>query len=94
LHNNSLILSEINLDLGATVQQPIAPSTAGSAPNRDKYKYPVDDIKDPTTPCTLKHVKGRTSRTIEVAEANVMPNHIHHGQPILAECAVLEVTTI
>jgi hypothetical protein len=60
--------SEINLDLGATVQQPFASSSAGSTPNRDKDKYPVDDIKVPT-PCTLMYVKGRTSRTIEVAEA-------------------------
>jgi hypothetical protein len=56
---------EINLDPGATVQQPFASSSAGSAPNRDKDMYPVDDIKDPT-PCTLMYVKGRTSRTIEV----------------------------
>jgi hypothetical protein len=60
---------EINLNLGASVQ-PFAPSSAGSAPNRDKDKYPVDDIKDPT-PCTIMYVKGRTSRTIKVAEATV-----------------------
>jgi hypothetical protein len=39
---------EINLNLGATVQQPFAVSSAGSAPNRDKDKYHVDDIKDLT----------------------------------------------
>jgi hypothetical protein len=50
---------EINLDLGAIVQQPFAPSSASLAPNREKDKYPVDDIKDPT-PCTLMYVKGRT----------------------------------
>jgi hypothetical protein len=75
---------KINLDLGATVQQPFAPSSAGSAPNRDKDKYPMGDIKDPT-PCTLMYVKGRTSRTIDVAEATMMPSHILHGWPIPAE---------
>jgi hypothetical protein len=84
---------EINLNLNATLQQPLALSSASSAPNRDKDKYPVDDIKDPT-PCTLMYVKGRTSRTIEVAEVTVMPSRILHGRPILAECAVVEVTTI
>jgi hypothetical protein len=53
----------------------------------------MDDIKDPT-PCTLMYVKGRTSRTIEVVEATMMPSHIHHGRSIPAECAVVEVTTI
>jgi hypothetical protein len=83
---------EINLNLGATVQQPFAPSSAGSAPNRDKDMYRVDDIKDPT-PCTLMYVKGRTSRTIKVAKATVMPSRIHHGRPVPAECAVVKVTT-
>jgi hypothetical protein len=40
------------------------------------------------------YVKGRTSRTIEVAEPTMMPSHIHHGWPIPAECAVVKVTTI
>jgi hypothetical protein len=84
---------EINLDLGATVQQPFALSSIDSAPNRDKDRYHVDDIKDPT-PCTLMNVKSRTSRTIEVVKAIVMPNHVHHGRPIQAECVVVEVTTI
>jgi hypothetical protein len=84
---------EINLDFGATVQQPFAPSSAGSTPSRDKDKYLVDDIKD-FTPCTLMYVKGRTSRTIKVVEATMMPSRILHGQPIPAECAVVEVTTI
>jgi hypothetical protein len=88
-----MLIPEINLDLGATVQQPIALSSADSATNRDKDKYPMDDIKDPT-PCTLMYVKGRTSRTIKVAEATVMPSHILHGRPIPTECAVVEVTTI
>jgi hypothetical protein len=84
---------EINLDLSATVQQPFSLSSAGSAPNRDKDRYPMDDIKDPT-PCTLMYVKGRTSRTIEVAESTMMPNHIHHGRPVPVECAVVKVTMI
>jgi hypothetical protein len=83
---------ETNLDLGATVQQPFTLSSAGSTPNRDKDKYPMDDIKDPT-PCTLMFVKGRTSRIIEVVEATVMTSHIQHGRPIPVECAVVEVTT-
>jgi hypothetical protein len=53
----------------------------------------VDDIKDPT-PYTLMYVKGRTSRTIEVAEATVMPSRILHGWPIPTEYAVVEVTMI
>jgi hypothetical protein len=84
---------EINLDLDATIQQPFAPSSAGSAPNRDKDRYLMDDIKDPI-PCTLMYVKGRTSRTIEIAEGTMMPSRIHHGRPVPAECAVVEVTTI
>jgi hypothetical protein len=85
-------IPEINLNLGASVQ-PFATSSVGSAPNRDKNKYPMDDIKDPT-PCTLMYVKGRTSMTIKVAEATMMPSRIFHGRPIPAECAVVEVTTI
>jgi hypothetical protein len=85
-------IPEINLDLSAAVQ-PLAMSNAGSAPNRVKDKYHVDNIKDPT-PCTLVFVKGRTSRTIEVAEATMMPSRILHGQHVPEECAVVEVTTI
>jgi hypothetical protein len=84
---------EINLDLGATVQQPFAPSSADSGPNRDKDKYHVDDIKD-LTPCTLMYVIGRTSRTIKIVDASVMPNHILYGRPILTECVVVDVTMI
>jgi hypothetical protein len=84
---------EIDLDLSATVQQPFALSNAGSTPNRDKDRYPVDDIKYPT-PYTLMYVKGRISSTIEVVEAPVMPSRIHHGRPIPAECVVVEVTMI
>jgi hypothetical protein len=82
---------EINLDFGATVQQSFALSSADSTTNRDKDKYPVDDIRDPT-PCTLMYVKGRTLRTIEVAEAQ--PICIFHGRPVPVKCAVVEVTTI
>jgi hypothetical protein len=77
---------EMNLNLGATVQQPFALSSAGSAPNRDKDKYPVDVMKDATL-CKLLYVKGRTSRTIEVAEATVMPSRIHHGRPVPTVCS-------
>jgi hypothetical protein len=84
---------EINLDLGATVKQQFAPSSADSTPNRDKDKYPIDDIKDPT-PCTLIFVKGTTSRTTEVAESTVMPSCILHGRPVRVECVVVKVTTI
>jgi hypothetical protein len=84
---------EISLVLGTTVQQPFAPSSASSTPNRDKDEYPVDDTNDPT-PCALIYVKGRTSRTIKVVEGTVMPSRIHHGWPVPAECAVVEVTMI
>jgi hypothetical protein len=67
-------ITGINLDFSATVQ-PFALSSAGSAPNKDKDKYHVDDIKDPT-PFTLMYVKGMTSRTIEVVKATMMPRHI------------------
>jgi hypothetical protein len=40
------------------------------------------------------YVKGRTPRTIEVAEATVMHSSILHGRPIPAECVVVNVTTI
>jgi hypothetical protein len=63
------------------VSNPFATSSAGSTPNRDKDKYLVDDINDPT-PCTLMYFKGKTSRTIEVAEATLMPSHILHGRPV------------
>jgi hypothetical protein len=81
------------LDIGSTVQNPVALSSASAAPNRDNDKYPMDDITDPT-PCTLMSVKGRTSRTIEVVEATMMPSGILHGHPVPTECVVVEVTTI
>jgi hypothetical protein len=87
-----LPIPKIKLDLSATIQ-PCALSTVSSTPNKDKDKYHVDDTKDPAA-CTLMYVKGKTSRTIEVVKATVMPNHILHGRPILVECAVVEVTMI
>jgi hypothetical protein len=59
---------EINLDVGGAAQ-PFTLSSAGSAPNNQKYL--VDDIKE-ATPCTLLYVKGRTLRTIEVVDAIVL----------------------
>jgi hypothetical protein len=85
-------IPEINLNLGASVQ-PFALRSVSSSPNSDKDKYPMDDIKDPT-PCALMYVKGRTSRTIEVAKAIVMPSHILHGRPAPVECAVVKVSMI
>jgi hypothetical protein len=81
---------EINLDVSSAIQ-PFTPSSASSAP--DNQKYHVDDIKE-ATPCTLLYVKGRTLRTIEVAEAIVLPGHIFHSQPVLSKCVVVEVTKI
>jgi hypothetical protein len=40
------------------------------------------------------YVKGRTSRTIKVAEAIMMPSRILHGWSIPVECVVVEVTMI
>jgi hypothetical protein len=81
---------EINLDVGDAVQ-PFTPSSAGSAP--DNQKYPVDDIKE-ATPCTLFYVKGRTLRTIEVVDAIVLPGRIFYSQSVPSECVVIKVTTI
>jgi hypothetical protein len=53
----------------------------------------MDDINEPT-PCTLLYVKGKTLKTIKVADAIVMATHIMHGRSIPSECAVVEVTTI
>jgi hypothetical protein len=53
----------------------------------------VDDINEPT-PCSLLYVKGRTLRSIKVADTIVMAAHIMHGRPIPSECAVVKVTTI
>jgi hypothetical protein len=81
---------QINLDVTGTIQ-PFTLSSVVSAP--DNQKYPTDDIKE-VTPCTLLYVKGRTSMTIEVAEAIVMPGRILRGQPISSDCVMVEVTTI
>jgi hypothetical protein len=53
----------------------------------------VDGINEPT-PYTLLYVKGKTLRTIEVADAFVMATRIMHDRPVLSECAVVEVTMI
>jgi hypothetical protein len=83
---------QIKLDISTTPTQAMpAPSSAGSAP--DHQKYHVDDINEPT-PCTLLYIKGRTLRTIEVADAIVIATHIMHGRPVPSECVVVEVTTI
>jgi hypothetical protein len=83
---------QVNLEVGTTTAQVVpAPSSAGSA--LDKQKYPMHDINEPT-PCTLLYVKGRTLRTIEVADAIVTATHIMHGQPVPSECAVVKLTTI
>jgi hypothetical protein len=83
---------QMNLDIGTAPPQTVpAPSSVSSAP--DHQKYPVDDINEPTF-CTLLYVKGRTLRTIEVADAIVMATHIMPGRPVPSECAVVEVITI
>jgi hypothetical protein len=81
---------EINLDVGGAAQ-PFTLSSAGSAPNNQKYL--VDDIKE-ATPCTLLYVKGRTLRTIEVVDAIVLSGRIFHSHPVPSECVVVKVTTI
>jgi hypothetical protein len=83
-------IPEINLDLSDVVH-PFTSSSDGFIPNKDKYL--VVDIKD-HTPYTLMYSKGRTSRTIKVVEAIVMPSPILHSRPIPVQCAVVEVTTI
>jgi hypothetical protein len=81
---------EINLDVGGAVQ-PFTSSSVGSAP--DNQKYHVNDMKE-ATPCTLLYVKGGTLRTIEVANAIVLPGCIFHSRSVPSECVVVEVTTI
>jgi hypothetical protein len=78
-----VFVQQINLD--------ITPSSVGSAP--DHQKYHVDDINEPT-PFTLLYVKGKTLRTIDVADTIVMATHIMHGRPVLSKCAMVKVTTI
>jgi hypothetical protein len=80
------------LEVGiATPQVALAPSSAGSALVNQKYL--VDDINEPN-PCALLYVKGKTLRTIEVADAIVMATCIMHGRPVPSECTVVEVTMI
>jgi hypothetical protein len=67
------------------------PSSAGAAP--DQQKYHVVNIDEPT-PCTLLYVKGMTLRTIEVANPIVMATPIMHYRPIPSECEVVEVPMI
>jgi hypothetical protein len=87
-----VFVPQINLDIGTSSLRAVpAPSSAGSAP--DHQNYPMDDINE-HTPCTLLYIKGRTLRTIEVAHAIVMATRIMHGQLILSECAMVEVTMI
>jgi hypothetical protein len=83
---------QINLEVGTATPQVVpAPSSAGSTP--DNQKYHVDDNNEPTL-WTLLYVKGRTLRTIEVADAIAMATHIMHGRHVPSECVVVEVTTI
>jgi hypothetical protein len=85
-------IPQINLDIDiAPPRVVIAPSSAGSDPNHQKYR--VDDINEPT-PCTLLYVKGRMLRTIEGADTIVMATCIMHGLPVPSECVVIKVTTI
>jgi hypothetical protein len=89
---SQVYVPQINLKVGTAMPQLVpASSSAGNAP--DNQKYPVDDINEPT-PCTLLYVKGRTLRTIEVANAIVMATRIMHGQPVPSKCAVVEVTMV
>jgi hypothetical protein len=78
---------QINLNIGTGFTL----SSVGSTPNHQKYH--VDDINEPT-PCTLLYVKGGTLRTIKVVDAIVTATRIMHGQSILSECVVVEVTMI
>jgi hypothetical protein len=89
---NSAIRTDSIFSFGNALPQAVpALSSANSTP--DHQKYHVDDINEPT-PWTLLYVKGRTLRTIEVADAIVMATHIMHGWSVSSECVVVEVTTI
>jgi hypothetical protein len=83
-----VFVPKVNLDIDTRLTL----NSGGSAP--DNQKYHVDDIKE-HTPCTLLlYVKGRTLRTIEVANTIVMSGRIMHGRLIPLECAVVKVTTM
>jgi hypothetical protein len=83
-----IVISQVSVQ---QINLNITPSSAGSAP--DHQKYHVDDINEPT-PCTLLYIKGRTLRTIDVANAIVMTTRIMHGRLIPSKCAVVKVITI
>jgi hypothetical protein len=84
---SQMSVPQINLDIDTGLTS----ISGGSTP--DHQKYHVDDINEPT-PCTLLYVKGRTLRTIEVANAIMMATRIMHGQPVPSDYVVDEVTTI
>jgi hypothetical protein len=71
----------------------VVPASSSASFTPDNQKYPVDDINEPT-PYTLLYVKGRTLRTIKVADAIVMATRIMHDQPIPSNCAAVKVTMI
>jgi hypothetical protein len=60
------------------------PSDVDSTP--DHQEYHMDDINE-TTPCTLLYVKGRTLKTIKVADTIVMDTRIMHGRPVPLVCS-------
>jgi hypothetical protein len=85
-------IPQINFDIGTAMPRVVPPlSTAGSAPNHQKYH--MDDINEPT-PCTLLYVKGRSLRTIKAADTIVVATRIMHGRPVPLEYAVIKVTRI
>jgi hypothetical protein len=53
----------------------------------------MDDIMEATR-CTLLYVKGKTLRTIEVADVVVLPGRIFHSRLVPSECVAVEVTII
>jgi predicted metal-binding protein len=83
---SQLSTPQINLDIGTGFTL----SSADSAPDNQKTIW----MTSMTHPFTLLYVKGKTLRTIEVADAIVMATCIMHGGPVLSECVVAEVTTI
>jgi hypothetical protein len=84
---SQLSIPQINLDTGTRF------TLRSVSSSLDHQKYPMDDINEPTL-CILLYVKGRTLRTIKVADAILMVTRIMHGRPIPSECVVVEVTTI
>jgi hypothetical protein len=84
---SQLSIPQINLDTGTRF------TLRSVSSSLDHQKYPMDDINEPTL-CTLLYVKGRTLRTIEVANAIVMATRIMHGWHVPSKCAVVKVTMI